>query len=555
MQQIDGLLGHTTRIRRGWFDIIGKGAKVLFGTMDSDDAEHYDTLIKQSEENSRVVTTLVKDQINIVRTTILTVNNTLKAVTDNQKILFQSLGNITNAINNNKEHIERIYQEVSADEHISLFNTYLSQYSFDVLTLFQSILDARRGSLHPSILSPTEVVAQLKIAQQNLPTGLELPTTPDEEHSHLIFDVASIVSFFNNNNFVFVVKIPLLDVTQYYIYELQPLPAHVLNNNFITILPNDRYIAVDDSKQLYFYLNEAEISHCHKFETSTLPKFICKQNSFVKIAHVEQSCEIALIVNNNIQTIPNSCNKKLIHLNNTLFIKLHSLNSWAFVTTMVDTVIISCIHMTPFDVKINGTGSITIANNCRGYAKSGTLNTQASIQNQTSPASFVPTLNISTICCSQILLKKLNSTKLRHPSIGMKAYDNFIQDIGAANHNLDHLEMEVLKEEEAQRHATTLRHTSIIGYVVASTVIFVGVLILVHRVVRRRRRLPPPTRPRQFLALAPLEASSPEEEAEAHYMASTSQDVLEDAPPAEHGNIFAPRRSARVAQRRTNAVL
>lgn len=102
LEQIESLLGPYQRTKREWFDIIGRGAKVLLGTLDSDDAQYYNDAIKGVNENKETLTKLMKDQINVVKTTIVTFNSTLNAITTNQKILFDNIKNIQCILNPNK---------------------------------------------------------------------------------------------------------------------------------------------------------------------------------------------------------------------------------------------------------------------------------------------------------------------------------------------------------------------------------------------------------------------------------------------------------------------
>ena len=73
-----------TRRRRGVFNFIGEISKVLFGTLDNEDATYYNEQIKHFEENSDDMTKLLK-QLVIVRSTLGTVNHTLIDMEYNQE--------------------------------------------------------------------------------------------------------------------------------------------------------------------------------------------------------------------------------------------------------------------------------------------------------------------------------------------------------------------------------------------------------------------------------------------------------------------------------------
>jgi hypothetical protein len=58
------------------FNFIGELSKILFGTMDEDDAKYYNEQIKLFEQNSEDMNTLLKQQLSVVRSSLGAVNNT-----------------------------------------------------------------------------------------------------------------------------------------------------------------------------------------------------------------------------------------------------------------------------------------------------------------------------------------------------------------------------------------------------------------------------------------------------------------------------------------------
>ena len=54
----------------GIMNFIGEISKVLFGTLDENDAEHYDEQIRKFEANSDDTTVLLKQQVFVLKTTL-----------------------------------------------------------------------------------------------------------------------------------------------------------------------------------------------------------------------------------------------------------------------------------------------------------------------------------------------------------------------------------------------------------------------------------------------------------------------------------------------------
>jgi hypothetical protein len=69
----------------GAFNFSGEVNKVLFGTMDDEDAKYYNEQIKHFEKNSDDITKLLKQQLIVVKSSLGSVNGTLTDMEYNQK--------------------------------------------------------------------------------------------------------------------------------------------------------------------------------------------------------------------------------------------------------------------------------------------------------------------------------------------------------------------------------------------------------------------------------------------------------------------------------------
>jgi hypothetical protein len=80
-----------SRYKRGIFYFIGGISKILFGTMDSEDASYYTDKISNLEREQVDFLKLSKEQITIVKSTLRAVNTTLRDVSENEKVLAKCL--------------------------------------------------------------------------------------------------------------------------------------------------------------------------------------------------------------------------------------------------------------------------------------------------------------------------------------------------------------------------------------------------------------------------------------------------------------------------------
>ena len=72
------------RKKRGLFDFVGKVSKIIFGTMDGDDAQYYNEQTEHFERSSDSLTYLLKQQLTIVRSTVGAINEKSCDVTYNE---------------------------------------------------------------------------------------------------------------------------------------------------------------------------------------------------------------------------------------------------------------------------------------------------------------------------------------------------------------------------------------------------------------------------------------------------------------------------------------
>ncbi|KAK9687748.1 hypothetical protein QE152_g36025 [Popillia japonica] len=79
------------RSKRGFLNIIGDGAKILFGTLSDADGQRYDTLIDQLTDKQKKLTDIVSRQTSIIQNTIHTLNDTLGHVEHNEQLLAKSM--------------------------------------------------------------------------------------------------------------------------------------------------------------------------------------------------------------------------------------------------------------------------------------------------------------------------------------------------------------------------------------------------------------------------------------------------------------------------------
>jgi len=95
LKEITGQETGNQRKKSGVFNFIRELSKVLFRTMDEDDAKYFNDQIKLFEQNSEVMSTLLREQFTVVKASLGAVNNTLADVAYNENLLREGINKIS----------------------------------------------------------------------------------------------------------------------------------------------------------------------------------------------------------------------------------------------------------------------------------------------------------------------------------------------------------------------------------------------------------------------------------------------------------------------------
>jgi len=93
-----------TRWKRGLLNFIGELSKILFGTMDEDDEKYYNEQINLFEQNSADMTTLLKQQLNVMKFSLGAANNTLMDIAFNEQSVKEGMAK-------NKDYLQNLEKE------------------------------------------------------------------------------------------------------------------------------------------------------------------------------------------------------------------------------------------------------------------------------------------------------------------------------------------------------------------------------------------------------------------------------------------------------------
>ncbi|KDR16722.1 hypothetical protein L798_09562 [Zootermopsis nevadensis] len=129
LKELIGSNNKPTRVHRGALNFIGDISKILFGTLDADDADYYNEQIKHFEESTEDMTSLMKQQLSIIKASLGTFNDTISDMEYNNKIVKEGLTSLKSymekVISETESHLNILNVKVTTEGHIAGVNNAL----------------------------------------------------------------------------------------------------------------------------------------------------------------------------------------------------------------------------------------------------------------------------------------------------------------------------------------------------------------------------------------------------------------------------------------------
>jgi hypothetical protein len=228
-----------SRLRWGILNFIGEISKVLFGTLDENDADYYDEQIRKFDRNSDDTTELLKQQVCVLRTTLGAFNETLGDVEHNNKLVRKGLSDIQTYLDTLSSETARKFSIFDAkfiiEKHITQVNKALTILQRNIDVVLNSVLPAQSGSIQPQIVPPNLLLESLRGSQSFFPRDTILPFPLNKNSTSLIYKVCEMQVYIQNNRLSYVVSIPLVNKREFRAYHLVPVPIPVNKDKLIYI--------------------------------------------------------------------------------------------------------------------------------------------------------------------------------------------------------------------------------------------------------------------------------------------------------------------------------
>jgi len=188
-----------SRYKRGVFNFIGGISKIIFGTLDNEDTNYYSDKISSLEKEQIEFLRLSKEQIMVVKSTLKSLNSTLLAVSDNERILSKGLEDMAKHINKQDGEVKRMFTASSmmltVNEHSMQLNRAIDECRREYEILIDAITDSQKGVLQPQIITTAQIMKHMKASQADMPPELSLPLPLSAAYHHLVLRIIDVDVF------------------------------------------------------------------------------------------------------------------------------------------------------------------------------------------------------------------------------------------------------------------------------------------------------------------------------------------------------------------------
>jgi hypothetical protein len=176
-------------------------------------------------------------------------------------------------------------------------------------------LNSKKGVIQPQLITPAQILEQVKNSQADMPSDLSLPIPTSASYQHLL-RMISYDDFLKGQFLVYVIRLPLTNSVLYNLHHVLLLPIEIkgTDSKSLFIQPEHNYLLMDTAKRYFTTLGADELSNCKNVTSSHK---LCKQSQPVHLTHLEVECEAQM--REPIRSIPATCSKRIVELNHTLW--------------------------------------------------------------------------------------------------------------------------------------------------------------------------------------------------------------------------------------------
>lgn len=414
------LINHR-REKRALLNVVGTLFKSVFGTLDENDAEYYNEAINKVKENENNLINLLKQQVQVVKTTITNFNNTITSLNNNKIIFNENFSKLSKYIGEINQKYFLLDLSQTLEEQFSLLNLMLTELQNEYSAIINSILFSRSNVLHPFVITPYQLLNELKSTISYIPSSASYALPLEIKNAYKLYELVELSVYFNDNRIIYVISNPLINNKQFFLYKLAPLPI-INESNMLFILPSINFIALSEDKNEYTILKNRD--NCKTLQEI----LICPLGEPFYNTHTRPICETQLLFVNT--HIPNECDTRILNNKAEIWHKLETGNNWLYVLPKPTDVTVSCLTFPLTNMILNDTGILSIRSNCKLFTSATTLLSESSNLESTYKV-IIPNFEIKLEdCCEEdkkdkthnLTLSPMNAINLDKDSLNIASH-------------------------------------------------------------------------------------------------------------------------------------
>jgi hypothetical protein len=188
-------------------------------------------------------------------------------VSENERILSKGMEEIAKHINEQDVEIKKMFTAYSMlltiNEHPMQLNRAIDECQREYKILIDAVLNSQKGVIQPQIITPAQILEQVRINQADMLRELSLPIPTSATYQHLLLRIISIDVFLKGHFLVYVIRLPLTNNVLYNLYHV-PFTIKIKGtySKFTFIQPEHEYLLMDAAKWYFTRLGVDEIKDC-----------------------------------------------------------------------------------------------------------------------------------------------------------------------------------------------------------------------------------------------------------------------------------------------------
>lgn len=116
---------------------------------------------------------------------------------------------------------------LTINEHSMQLNRAIDECRREYEILIDAVLKSQKGVIQPQIITPAQILEQVRISQADMPSDLSLPVPTSATYQHLLLRIISIDVFLKGHFLVYVIRLPLTNNVNYNLYHVLPFPIKI----------------------------------------------------------------------------------------------------------------------------------------------------------------------------------------------------------------------------------------------------------------------------------------------------------------------------------------